>query len=102
MASYQIVCTDRPEVETPRPHRHIVSVGTGDVSGKATKKWNVSHVRDAIAAGDRFYTLSPSTNTRADVEPYDCSTCHVWTLRSTPDRVKDNNLDELRACSWKS
>jgi hypothetical protein len=97
MATRRIVC-----VETLYPHRHITHVGTGDEASHANTRWTVAEVRSALRNGHRFYTYSPSTSTTADVEPYD-----VWvngrifeTIRSTPDAVTDNNLDNLRVCSW--
>jgi len=95
MLTLRIVC-----VETLHPHRHITHVGTGDNPNQASDRWTVAQVRSAIRNGNRFYTYSPSTGRTADVEPYD-----VWvgnqlieTIRSTPDAVPDNNLDNLRVC----
>jgi hypothetical protein len=85
--TYRIVC-----VEKGRGGIH--HVGTGSAPSKAEKRWSVAEVRAAIKAGDRFYTESPSTGKKADVEPFD-------TIRSTSDHVTDNNLDNLRACAWK-
>jgi hypothetical protein len=95
--TYRIVC-----VETLYPHRHITHVGTGP--DPANQRWDVMAVRAAIRNGDRFYTYSPSTGKTADVEPYDFWTGSRWiyTIRSTPDAVWDNNLDNLRVCSWNS
>jgi Protein of unknown function (DUF3892) len=99
MASYRIVC-----VETEHPHRHILAVGTGDDPSSANSRWTVQQVRNALANGDRFYTVSPSTGLTADVKADDCNIggCTVKTIRSHADAVTDNNLDNLRVCSWKS
>lgn len=98
MAEYRIVC-----VETEHPHRHITHVGTGSDPNAANYRWTVTQVRNAIFNGDRFYTVSPSTGTTADVRRDDCriNGCIVKTIRSTADAVTDNNLDNLRVCSWK-
>lgn len=88
MATYRIVC-----VEKGRGGIH--AVGTGADAGQADKRWTVAEVRQAIRAGHRFYTESPSTGKKADVEPFD-------TIRSTADHVTDNNLDNLRGCAWKA
>ncbi len=99
MATHRIVC-----VEREHPHRHINAVGTGNDPQSADGRLTVGQVRSAIINGDRFYTYSPSTGWTADVEPYDAWTPSGWvlTIRSTPDAVTDNNLDNMRGCSWKA
>lgn len=84
MASYRIVCVERPRGA-------IEAVGTGSNPAKAEKRWTVAQVRAAIKNGDRFYTQSPSSGKKADVEPFD-------SIRSKADCEKDNNLDNLRRC----
>jgi hypothetical protein len=98
MATYRIVC-----VETRYAHRHITHVGTGTDPAHANRDWTVAQVRSAIRDGDRFYTQSPSTNRTADVEPYNVVVNGetIYTIRSSPDAIHDNNLDNLRVCSWK-
>jgi hypothetical protein len=87
MAAYQIVCVEKDE--------HITAVGTGTDSARATQRWTVAEVRAAIKTGSRFYIKSPSTGAEADVELYEN------TIRTDPDGVRDNNLDNLRACrAW--
>ena len=97
MASYQIVCTERQA-----SHGHITHVGTG--SDPADQRWTVKNVREAIEDGDTFYTVGPRSGKTAYVEPYDAYANGVIleTIRSSADAVEDNNLDNLRACSWKS
>lgn len=99
MSTYRIVCVD-----TEYPHRHILSVGTGTDPNKASQKWTTAQVRQALADGDRFYTKSPSTGAEADVHSDDCPEpgCSFKTIRSDADAVTDNNLDNLRGCSWAS
>lgn len=98
MASHRIVCTEQ---KRPTHHNHIMAVGTGETADKATERWTVEQVRSAILNGTRFYTVSPSTGKIANVERFDCA-CGVKTIRSSPDAVRDNNLDNLRICSWRS
>ncbi|MGZ4688182.1 MAG: DUF3892 domain-containing protein [Acidimicrobiia bacterium] len=86
LASHQITCATKVH-----PHRHIVRVGGPSGS------WSVEQARAAIARGEVFFTVSPSTRKQARVERYTCS-CGVLTLRSSPDAVTDNNLDNLRNC----
>jgi hypothetical protein len=97
MAAYKIVCADRLY-----EHRHITHVGTGP--GPANEKWTVMQVRTALRDGDRFYTEDPATGRTADVEPYNANVGGkiIYTIRSTPDSIKGNNLDYIRGCSWKS
>jgi phage terminase large subunit-like protein len=91
MSEYRVVC-----VETEEPHEGIIAVGTND-EGKtrANKRWTVAKVRTAIKQGHRFYTVSASTGIEADVELYGTSG-----ITTSADGVADNNLDNLRACSW--
>jgi hypothetical protein len=55
-------------------------------------------VRQAIREGDRFYTVSSTTGKAALVEVYDCPSCKAPTIRSAPDWVTDNNLDNIPIC----
>jgi Protein of unknown function (DUF3892) len=89
MSAFQVVC-----VETKEPHEGIIAVGTSSDGVRADRRWTVSAVRQAIEAGDRFFTVSPSTEDEADVEPYGDG------IRTDPDEVTDNNLDDLRACRF--
>jgi hypothetical protein len=98
MAEYEIVCVERLE-----SHEHITHVGTGS-DDRAERRWSVEAVRNAIEDGDTFYTVSPSTDHTAEVEPYDVRVDGriVGTIRSTADAIPDNNLDNLRACRFRS
>ncbi len=99
MAAQQIVC-----VEKAHSHGHITAVGTGLEPQRAGQRWTVQEVRASIRAGNRFYTVSPSTGKVADVRPYDVHVNGrlIETIRSNDDAVHDNNLDYMRACAWKS
>jgi hypothetical protein len=96
MSDYRIVC-----VNTEHPHRHILKVGTGTKADQYSRTWTVKEVRDALEAGDRFYTVSPSTGKEADVRADTCKepNCTVKTIRSKADAVTDNNLDNIGACA---
>lgn len=98
MSQFQIVCTERLGA-----HRHITHVGTGS-GGRAANRWTVQQVRTALEGGDTFYTVSPSTGRIAYVEAYDAYSNGqvIQTLRSSPDAVSDNNLDNLRVCEFQS
>ena len=95
-AAYRIDCVDRPE--SPAEHRrHVTGIGTVDTDGMKRKWDDIAVVRDAIANGDYFYTKSHTTEKTAAVEPYDCP-CGAKTIRSNPDDVADNNLDNMTPC----
>lgn len=91
MAEYQIVCVDRVA-----GHGHITHVGISGLPGV----WTVDQVRGCIARGNSFYTVSPSTREVAGVESYDVAESGqtIETIRSAPDAVTDNNLDNLQVC----
>jgi hypothetical protein len=95
----RIVCT-----ELEHRHSHITAVGTSSGSDTADDWWTVAQVRNAIRDGWRFYTYDPVTERTADVEPYDAYIGGrvIQTIRSSPDATVRNNLDNLRACRWKS
>jgi hypothetical protein len=89
--AYRVVC-----VETKEPHEGIIAVGTSDEDKtKANKRWTVAEVRKAIKEGQRFYTKSISTEREAEVELYGSDG-----ISTDADGIGDNNLDNLRACSW--
>ncbi len=98
MAEHQIVCVDGEYAAKGGAHRHILSVGTGTATGKPRQIWTVQQARKRIKSGtDEFYTVSETTKARASVRRFTCD-CGVKTLRSEPDTVKDNNLDNLPSC----
>jgi hypothetical protein len=84
---YRIVCVEKDT--------HIVAVGTSATgAANADRRWTVEEVRREIEGGARFYTVSPTTGDEADVQPFEEN------IRTDPDEVTDNNLDDLRACAW--
>jgi hypothetical protein len=94
--NYLVVCSNRPEVT--RGHRHIVSVGTGDEPGEAHRRvWTVAQVYASLDRGHLFVTESPTSKRTARVEKITCS-CGESGLRSNPDQVTDNNMDDLPDC----
>jgi hypothetical protein len=89
MASAQkIVC-----VTKAHHHGHITHVGIADGT-----RMTVDAVYHQIRNGAVFFTVSSSTNKIALVRTFTCPSCHFDTIRSAPDAVTDNNLDNLRAC----
>ena len=77
---------------------HPSGIGTGDESGEARYRvWTVAQVYTAVDRGHLFVTESPTTKRTARVEKITCS-CGESGLRSNPDQVTDNNLDDLPDC----
>lgn len=95
---YRIVCTEQTNVNPH--HGHIHHVGTGPNPASAANRWTVAEVRKALADGHVFYTRGERSGQVALVRAYTC--CGIETIKSAPDAVLDNNLDNLRTCSWKS
>ena len=98
MARYRVVCTIQEPVDKSHEVAHIVSIGTGNDPDQASNTWKLTDVLNAINAGDSFFTKSPSTGKEASVNKYVCQTCQRTTIRSSPDAITDNNLDNLRKC----
>lgn len=100
MAQHRIVCTDQEPYYQPATHAHIVAVGTGTDPNRAKQRWTLQQVLDAMDRGEVFYTLGVHSGKVALVEKYTCSQCWRTHIRSAPDAVTDNNLDNLRRCNW--
>lgn len=100
MASYRIVCTVQEPLDKPHEVAHIVLVGVGTDPQRASGKWTLKQVLDALKLGNTFYTVSLSTDKVASVNEYVCKTCNRVTIRSNPDALRDNNLDSLRKCNF--
>jgi len=100
MTRYRVVCTIQEPLDKPHDAAHIVSIGTGDNPSQASNKWSLKEVLDALAAGHTFFTRSPTTGKEASVNKHQCTTCGRTTIRSSPDAIKDNNLDNLRRCNF--
>ena len=98
MAEYQIMCvikSTNPRSSSPdASHDHITDVGFGN-----SVTWSVKEVLDAIQRKDTFFTVSPTTHTRAGVTEYTCNYCRLQTLRSHADGQWNDNLDKLPACA---
>jgi hypothetical protein len=99
MARYRIICTNQEPVHLPTTHAHIVAVGTGVTPDHYDRKWTLDQVLWAMDQGDTFYTQGKETGRIAGVVKYECSQCRRIYIRSTPDAVRDNNLDNLLRCN---
>lgn len=103
MASYRIVCTEQEPAGKPPEHAHIIAVGIGNDSQRASKRLNLEEVLRLMENGDNFYTKGDKSGKIANVEKFLCPFCVKWHIRSEPDNTEDNNLDKLRYCrSWNS
>lgn len=104
MVSLRIVCTDQVPISEPTTHAHIISVGVdtnGD--GLADDQHSLNKVIAAIDnQQSEYYTFGTTSRKIARVQVVACpQRCGKRIIKSTPDCVKDNNLDYLRRCSWK-
>ena len=98
MAEYRIVCTMQVPSQVPNDRAHIVAVGTGASASNYDHYWKLQEVLDAMGRGDTFYTFGVSSQKRASVSSYTCPFCSQRHIRSGPDAVTDNNLDNLPRC----
>lgn len=99
MANHQVVCDNQEPVSQPKSHAHIVQVGlASSAPGKYSSLLTLAEVLRRIDTGDTFFTVSPSTQKIAQVIAVGCPVCGSRIIRSTPDAVSDNNLDNLPNC----
>jgi hypothetical protein len=98
MAEYRIICTTQEPSQVPNDRAHIVAVGTGSSASNYDRYWQLNEVLAAMDRGHTFYTFGESSRKRASVEKYKCPWCSQIHIRSTPDAVTDNNLDNLPQC----
>ena len=98
MARYRITCTTQQPPQLPNDRAHIVAVGTGSSASGYDKYWTLSEVLAAMARGDTFFTFGEESKKEASVDKYVCPFCSKTHIRSSPDAVKDNNLDNLPRC----
>jgi hypothetical protein len=98
MARYRIICTTQEPSTVPNDRAHIVAVGTGASASSSDLYWQLSEVLTAMDRGDTFYTFGETSRKTAEVEKYKCPRCSETHIRSNPDTVQDNNLDNLATC----
>jgi hypothetical protein len=97
MSQYRIVCTTQEPASLPNDRAHIVAVGTGTTAGY-DHYWQLNEVLTAMDNGDVFFTHGETSKKDALVEKYVCPFCTRTHIRSRPDAVTDNNLDNLPRC----
>ena len=94
MAEHRIICTRQEAFDMPRPHAHVIIVGTEKSAGYS-KLWTITEVYNAMDQGHTFYTHGETSGKDASVQKCKCPHCQQNTLRSAPNAVTDNNLDNL-------
>jgi hypothetical protein len=94
MAEHRIICTRHESFDMPHFHAHVTIVGTEKSAGYS-KLWTVTQVYNAMDQGDTFYTRGDASGKNASVQKYKCPHCEQETLRSAPDAMADNNLENL-------
>lgn len=102
MAEYRIICTTQMPPQVPNDRAHIVAVGTGSSASTYDRYWSLSDVLAAMDSGNTFYTFGETSQRKTFVGPYICGLCSERHIRSTPDAVTDNNLDNLPLCKTSS
>jgi len=98
MESQRIVCTIQEPANQPPQHAHIVSVGIGTTKEHYNQILNLPQVLQMMDQGVVFFTYGDNSQKTARVEKYLCSYCHKYHIKSSPDAVTDNNLDNLNYC----
>jgi hypothetical protein len=99
----RIVCTEQVPYGNPPACARIVSVGINSNGGDLwERRLAVEEVFSLMRQGVMFYTKGLVSGRTAFVEPYWCSQCKKYHIRSKADAVKDNNLDSLGYCLWKA
>ena len=78
------------------------AAGVGPCTPPDVVELTLGEVLTAMDEGHRFYTQGAENGKVAQVEKYTCSQCRRTYIRSTPDAVSDNNLDNLRPCRFSS
>ena len=99
MATYQVICVNK-ERSADGSHEHLSYLGLGSQAGWTDRITVLEAVRQLrLLAGDRYYTISPSTGARAEVVEGSCERCGQRPyVRTTADGIHDNNLSQLSIC----
>lgn len=95
---HRIVCTRQEPVAQPNDKAHIVQVGIGQTAQQYQRILALAEVIQMMDAGHTFHTIGETSGRRANVIKVACERCRRWIIRSGPDAIADNNLDNLRRC----
>lgn len=94
MAMYRVVGIKTGECPSNQPAQHIVEAEI--TSSEGTRRTDASMLRFMISSGDNLFTVSPTTQARADVTKGRCE-CGFKTIRSVRHDVTDNDVTSLPA-----
>lgn len=99
MAVYQVICVNKTR-SADGSHEHLSYLGLGGQAGWTRRITVDEAVRQLRSpGGDRYYTISPSTDVRAEVIEGSCERCGQRPyVRTTADGIHDNNLSRLSIC----
>jgi hypothetical protein len=100
MESWRVVCVKLGTVKQPKPHTHIIGVGTGDRPDWVDMRWTFPQVLVAMMEGDVFYTRSETSGRVTPLITHKCPLCGGTCLRSLKGSAPDNDLDEMRNCVY--
>jgi hypothetical protein len=95
MTQYRIVCIKQHPFDQPHSHEHVIQVGTGTLLGKPEHLWTMRELFSAMDRGSEFYTYGEQSKKVAGVQKFRCPHCSYDSIRSAPEAVKDNNLNQL-------
>ncbi len=103
MSKHRIVCVEHAQItghahHAHHQHTHIIGAGTSSDPSHIERRWRLDEILTAMRAGDIFYTQGETSHKVAEVEHYHCEKCGGTHIKTKPDHVKDNNLDELKHC----
>lgn len=100
MESWRVVCVKLGTIHHPKPHTHIIGVGTGDRADWADMRWTFPQMLEAMVEGDIFYTRSETTGRITPLVTCKCPRCGSTCIRSLEASVPDDGLDEMRNCVY--
>ena len=98
----RIVCTEQVPYGNPPKCARIVAIGVSNGSDYWEQRLTADDAIALMKKGAVFYTKGLQSGAFAYVESYWCFTCKKHHIRSKADAVKDNNLDSLGYCAWRS
>lgn len=92
---FAVVGVKTGECPADQGFQHIVEAEISGVEGKS-RRVEVSMLRFLLTSGDNLYTISPTTQAKADVTKGRCE-CGWKTIRSVRSDVTDNDVTSVPA-----
>ena len=96
--SWRIVCVKRRIISHPRPHVHIIGIGTGESASWADMRWTSTQALAALKEGDTFYILDEDSEQQVQVAQTKCALCNKIVLSANSGTTQQENL---RDCLYK-